>query len=446
MERTLYSQLIKWKNAPRRKPLLLEGARQVGKTYLAKVLGQREYANMVYVNFYNNPAVAQLFRDFNMQRILLELSAYSGQTITPGQTLIILDEVQEVDNGMSSLKYFCEDLPEHHVIAAGSLLGVMNKDGESYPVGKVNTLRLFPMSFQEFLMALGKDQLLKALEDKAQWSLSTIHQSMTELLRQYYFVGGMPEVVGAFVERRDPNEARSIQKEILMAYDRDFAKHAKSETQRIRMVWNSIPAQLAKENKKFIFGALRKGARASSFDNALEWLREAALTYKVQRNTNPTLPLSFYADQDAFKLYMHDVGLLGAMADASPFQMLSSANVFTEFKGAFTENYLLQEMMANGLEQAYYFSKDNSSMEIDFLNQGPDKAIPIEAKAEENVKAKSLRAFVTNEYPEKDFHAIRFSMLPYASQSWMENIPLWAVGPWTRSLIENFCPEDFVVN
>ncbi|MCC8118701.1 MAG: ATP-binding protein [Bacteroidales bacterium] len=434
MQRTLYNELVKWKNSPQRKPMILEGARQVGKTYLAKELGQNEYANMAYVNFYNNPAVAQLFRDFDMSRILLELSAYSGETITPGQTLIFLDEVQEVDNGIASLKYFCENIPEYHVIAAGSLLGVMNKEGESYPVGKVNTLRLFPMTFEEFLLALGKTELLKCLEQPSSWVSPTIHESMITLLRHYYFVGGMPEVVNAFVQRNDANEVRSLQKEILMAYDRDFAKHAKSETQKIRMVWNSIPAQLAKENKKFIFGAVRKGGRAATFDNALEWLREAALVHKVKRNHNPTLPLSFYADMDSFKLFIHDVGLLGALSNANPFQMLSSDNVFVEFKGAFTENFILQQMLANGIENAYYYSKDNSTMEIDFLIDGIDRAIPIEAKAEENVQSKSLRTFVTEEYPEKKFHAIRFSMRPYINQGWMENIPLWAVGAWTRSL------------
>lgn len=426
--------MISWKDSPQRKPLILEGARQVGKTYLAKELGKNEYANMVYVNFYNNPSVALLFRDFDMRRILLELSAYSGETIVPGQTLIFLDEVQEVDNGIASLKYFCEDVPEQHVIAAGSLLGVMNKEGESYPVGKVNTLRLFPMTFEEFLLALGKTELLKSLDQPSEWSSPTIHECMTKLLRQYYFVGGMPEVVNAFAERNDANEVRRIQKEILMAYDRDFAKHAKSETQKIRMVWNSIPAQLARENKKFIFGAVRKGARAATFDNALQWLSEAALAHKVMRNQNPTLPLSFYADFDAFKLYMHDVGLLGALSNANPFQMLSGDSVFREFKGAFTENFILQQMLANGVERAYYYSKDNSTMEIDFLVDGVDRAIPIEVKAEENVQSKSLRTFVKEEYPEKGFRAVRFSMLPYVDQGWMENIPLWAAGAWTRKL------------
>lgn len=428
MKRALYDKLLQWKSSPRRKPLILQGARQVGKTWLLQEFGRNEYDNVAYVNFHSNMAAQNLFRDFNTGRILTDIAAITRQTITPGRTLVILDEVQEARGGVAVLKYFCEDAREQHVAVAGSLLGISNLAGQSYPVGKVDTMRLYPMTFGEFLMALGYTQLHDLMASRDWEVLAPLHTMLNELLRQYYFVGGMPEVVMAYAESHDPNSVRQIQRSILDAYEQDFAKHAGNETQRIRMVWDSVPSQLARENKKFIFGAVKKGARAATLEDALQWLKDAGLTHHVERCRQPAKPLKFYADRDAFKVYVLDVGLLGAMTHTSPADMLVRGNVFTEFKGAFAENYVLQQLLASGNEQIYYFTKENSTIEIDFLLQTDERVIPIEVKAEENVKAKSLRTFVNTDHADKHFKAIRFSMLPYIDQGWMENIPLWAAG------------------
>jgi len=428
MRRKIYESLLAWKASPDRKPLILEGARQVGKTYILKEFGEAEYENLIYINCHNNTFMYSLFeQDFDMERVLRAISAYSFQSITAGKTLIFLDEIQEAPNVLSSLKYFCEDAREQHVVVAGSLLGITNRKGESYPVGKVNVLKLYPMSFEEFLWAKGAENLSSLLYE-CQWdTLQSLDSKLKDLLRQYYYVGGMPEVVLDFVTNNDVPKVRKIQQDILLAYNNDFAKHAGEETQRIRMVWRSIPSQLAKENKKFIYGAVRKGARAKDFEMAIQWLVNAGLVMKLNRCVNPTMPLSFYEDHDAFKLYMLDVGLLGALANTPASLMLVENRVFSEFKGAFSENYVLQQLVSKGYSSIYYFSKDNSSMELDFLLQTEQRIIPIEVKAEENVKSKSLRVFVTEDHAEKHFKALRCSMLPYHDQGWMENIPLYGI-------------------
>ena len=438
MKRKLYNALIEWKNDPDRKPLVLEGARQVGKTWLLKEFGQNEYQNLVYVNFHDDPEAQEIFRvDLKVDRIMYLLESITNQKITAGKTLIFMDEIQEAYRGLDSLKYFCENAREQHVVVAGSLLGTTHRKGESYPVGKVNLLTLYPMTFEEFLWARGEEKIAEMLV-RADWEMLQILDSkVQELLRQYYYVGGMPEAVLQYTTKGDVNKVRRIHEEILRTYDNDFAKHAGDETERIRMVWESIPNQLAKENKKFIYGAVKEGGRARDFEIAIEWLVRAGLVYKIRRCKNPEMPLKFYEDFDAFKLYLLDVGLLGAMSKASPRLMLINNGVFTEFKGAFTENYVLEQLKSMDGLDAYYFSKDNSTQEVDFLVQTAERVIPIEVKAEENVKSKSLKQFVTVDHAEKNLKGLRCSMKPYIDQDWMENIPLYGVLGYINKQIES---------
>ena len=438
MKRKLYNALIEWKNDPDRKPLVLEGARQVGKTWLLKEFGKNEYQNLVYVNFHDDPEAQEIFRvDLKVDRIMYLLESITNQKITAGKTLIFMDEIQEAYRGLDSLKYFCENAREQHVVVAGSLLGTTHRKGESYPVGKVNLLTLYPMTFEEFLWAKGEEKIAEMLA-RADWEmLQILDFKVQELLRQYYYVGGMPEAVLQYTTKGDVNKVRRIHEEILRTYDNDFAKHAGDETERIRMVWESIPNQLAKENKKFIYGAVKEGGRARDFEIAIEWLVRAGLVYKIRRCKNPEMPLKFYEDFDAFKLYLLDVGLLGAMSKASPRLMLINNGVFTEFKGAFTENYVLEQLKSMDGLDAYYFSKDNSTQEVDFLVQTAERVIPIEVKAEENVKSKSLKQFVTVDHAEKNLKGLRCSMKPYIDQDWMENIPLYGVLGYINKQIES---------
>ena len=438
MKRKLYNALIEWKNDPDRKPLVLEGARQVGKTWLLKEFGKNEYQNLVYVNFHDDPEAQEIFRvDLKVDRIMYLLESITNQKITAGKTLIFMDEIQEAYRGLDSLKSFCENAREQHVVVAGSLLGTTHRKGESYPVGKVNLLTLYPMSFEEFLWAKGEEKIAEMLA-RADWEmLQILDFKVQELLRQYYYVGGMPEAVLQYTTKGDVNKVRRIHEEILRTYDNDFAKHAGDETERIRMVWESIPNQLAKENKKFIYGAVKEGGRARDFEIAIEWLVRAGLVYKIRRCKNPEMPLKFYEDFDAFKLYLLDVGLLGAMSKASPRLMLINNGVFTEFKGAFTENYVLEQLKSMDGLDAYYFSKDNSTQEVDFLVQTAERVIPIEVKAEENVKSKSLKQFVTVDHAEKNLKGLRCSMKPYIDQDWMENIPLYGVLGYINKQIES---------
>ena len=429
MKRLLYNQLLDWKNDDNRKPLVLEGARQVGKTWLLKEFGKNEFRNMVYVNFHDDPAAQVIFRqDLKVGRIMEALESITRQKITSGETLIFMDEIQEAFRGLDSLKYFCEEVRDQHVVTAGSLLGISHRQGESYPVGKVNLLSLYPMTFEEFLWAKGEEQITDLLLHQDWEMLKVLDSKLQELLRQYYFVGGMPEAVLQYTTKGDVNKVRKIQHEILQTYDNDFAKHAGNETERVRMVWRSIPAQLAKENKKFIYGAVKEGSRARNFEIAIEWLVKAGLAYKIHRCKQPSMPLKLYEDFDAFKLYLLDVGLLGALSEASPRLMLISNDVFTNFKGSFTENYVVEQLKPCADSDVYYFSKDNSTQEVDFLAQMEDSVLPIEVKAEENVKSKSLKQFITIDHAEKHLKGIRLSMKPYIDQGWMENIPLYAAG------------------
>lgn len=425
MERSIYSSLKKWKESPTRKPLILQGARQVGKTYILKEFGAREYSEVVYINCDDNNDMQNMFVDYDVDRIIRSLSAISGVSIKPSTTLLILDEIQEVERGLASLKYFCEKAPEYHVAVAGSLLGITLHEGTSFPVGKVDMLYMFPMDFEEFLLAMGKEQLVELLRSNSWAALTPLRGMLTELLRQYYFVGGMPEAVKAYVERGDIWEVRSIHSKIIDAYRNDMSKHApKQQVQRINMVWNSIPSQLARDNKKFIYGALRKGARANDFEIAIQWLVDSGLVHKVHRISKPVVPLKFYEDMSSFKLFLLDCGLLGALSETPPEQILIGDNVFEEYKGAFTENYVLQQLKSLPRTFVYYYSNDNSTLEIDFVVQHDAHVIPIEVKAEENLRAKSLRQFVTDN---PGLHGVRFSMSDYREQDWLTNVPLWAV-------------------
>ncbi|MDE6654594.1 MAG: ATP-binding protein [Muribaculaceae bacterium] len=429
MKRSIYSQLIDWKNSPRRKPMMLYGARQVGKTYILKEFGRNEFENMVYINCYKNQAVETLFStDKDVRRILVGLSALSSEEIKPGRTLVFLDEVQDIPDVVASLKYFCEDAPEIMVVAAGSLLGVLNMGGKPFPTGKVDIIHMYPMTFDEFLEALGEDRMMELLKDTGQKELvNALLPKYVELLRQYYFVGGMPEAVAEFVSSRTPEYVRKIQMDILTAYDADIAKHAGTDTQKARLVFQSIPVQLAKENKKFVFGALKKGARGAEYENAIQWLVDAGLIYKVPRVSKVELPLKFYMEMDAFKLFVLDVGLLGAMAQIPASLMLIGDAVFSNYKGAFTENYVLTQMVSVPDTTIGYFKKDNSTVEIDFIVQAGSHLIPVEVKAEENVRSKSLRQFITVDNAGSTMTGIRFSMKGYVSQDWLDNIPLAAV-------------------
>lgn len=425
MERSIYSNLKKWKESPTRKPLILQGARQVGKTYILKEFGAREYSEVVYINCDDNNDMQNMFVDYDVDRIIRSLSAISGVSIKPSTTLLILDEIQEVERGLASLKYFCEKAPEYHVAVAGSLLGITLHEGTSFPVGKVDMLYMYPMDFEEFLLAMGKEQLVELLRSNSWAALTPLRGMLTELLRQYYFVGGMPEAVKAYVERGDIWEVRSIHSKIIDAYRNDMSKHApKQQVQRINMVWNSIPSQLARDNKKFIYGALRKGARANDFEIAIQWLVDSGLVHKVHRISKPVVPLKFYEDMSSFKLFLLDCGLLGALSETPPEQILIGDNVFEEYKGAFTENYVLQQLKSLPRTFVYYYSNDNSTLEIDFVVQHDTHIIPIEVKAEENLRAKSLRQFVTDN---PGLHGVRFSMSDYREQDWLTNVPLWAV-------------------
>lgn len=424
MLRYLYNDLQKWRTSDDRKPLVLFGARQVGKTWLLKEFGQNEYKNLAFVSFDRNDAACQLMEEEkSAEKIIRGLSAITGIDITPEETLVVLDEIQDCPIALTRLKALREDAPEYHVAACGSLLGIALHEGVSYPVGMVHELYLYPMTFGEFLLANGKDKL-EELITTCDWDIiNSISTEYVDLLRQYYYVGGMPAAVNAYTEGKGLNAVRSEQKLILNDYDRDFSKHAPARiVPRIRMVWQSIVSQLAKENKKFIFGALKKGARSSEFEEAIQWLTDAGIVYKVKRVNNVQMPLKFYEDNDAFKLFILDIGLMGAMADVPASQIMIGDNIFKEYKGAFTEVYVESQLAATGIP-VYYHSVENSRIELDFVIQLYDNVYPVEVKAEENVKAKSMKVFIGN-HP--SLKGIRLSMKNYEEQSWLECIPLYA--------------------
>ncbi len=429
MERLVYEKLVEWKQKKGRKPLILNGARQVGKTWLLKEFGSREYESVAYINCDEIDEMKNAFTDFNTSRLIRVFSAISGVLIKPEKTLIILDEIQVVPIGLTSLKYFCENAPEYHIAVAGSLLGIGLHEGTGFPVGKVDEINLFPLTFKEFLMAVGKEILIENMEAHRWNELFILSSTYIELLRQYYYVGGMPAVVNSYVEDHDIFLVRDIQKQILADYRRDFSKHVPAEyLPKVNMVWDSIPAQLAKENKKFIYSAVKKGGRAKEFENAIQWLVDAGLVYKILRVSKVDKPLKFYEDLNAFKLFILDLGLLGALSGVDARDVLVNNNAFTEYKGAFTEQYVLQELEALD-SNIYYHSKERSELELDFVIQKYN-VYPIEVKAEENLRAKSLKTI----YDENNsLKPVRFSMSDYREQEWMVNVPLYLASEWVAS-------------
>ena len=426
MKRFALEKLKEWKKKANRKPLIIRGARQVGKTWLMKEFGRTCFEKVAYINFDSNTRMQQVFDgEINIERIILAISAETGISIDMKDTLLIFDEVQEVPKALSSLKYFCENAPEYAIVAAGSLLGVALHKGTSFPVGKVDFMDLYPLTFQEFLCALGEERFVNFLQGTDTDMVTTFKSKYIDRLREYYYVGGMPEVVQTYVDTKDFNQVREIQKNLLNYYQQDFSKHAEiSLVPRLNLVWNSIPMQLAKENKKYIYGQVRKGARAKDFELAIQWLLDCGLIHKVHRIEKPALPLKAYMNLDIFKIYLLDVGLLMAMTGLNAQVIIDGNRIFTEFKGALTEQYILQQLIAGENVEPYYYSAENSKGEIDFILQGNTSVIPLEVKAEENLRAKSLKAFCEKYKPK---YAVRTSMSDYREQEWMTNIPLYNI-------------------
>ena len=426
MDRHLMTELVRWKESPRRKPLILNGARQVGKTWLLKEFGREHFDTVAYVSLDGNSVARDLFeQDLDPARIIRDLSILTGVAIRPSSTLIILDEIQAAPKAITSLKYFCENAPEYAVAAAGSLLGISATEGTGYPVGKVNTLDLYPLSFREFLDATGNAMLRELVDSVDTVSINAFSSKLIPLLRRYFVVGGMPAVVAGFIEGEAFSSVRDMQSQILEDYLRDFAKHAPLRINpKMVEAWNSIPVHLAKENKKFMFGQVREGARAKDYVESLTWLAQAGLIHKVPRITKPGIPLSAYNDNKSFKVFLLDVGLLGAMAGLDPTAVLDGNAAFTEFKGSLTEQYVCQQLISDCGLAPYYWSAENSSGEIDFLVQRANGVYAIEVKAEENLRAKSLRAFKAA-HPE--IKSVRFSLSGYREQDWMRNVPLYAM-------------------
>ena len=426
MYRIAIEKLYRWKESRRHKPLIIQGARQVGKTWLMKEFGRSAYRDMVYINFDSNSRMAELFAsDLNTDRLIMGIELYAGKKIDPDSTLLIFDEVQEVPRALSSLKYFYENAPQYHIICAGSLLGIALHEGTSFPVGKVDFLELYPLSFREFLMAVTGTQFAKLLDSQDYKMITSFKQTYIEALKQYYFIGGMPEAVENFTEERDFYEVREVQKRILAAYEQDFSKHAPLEiVPKIRMVWNSIPSQLAKENKKFLYGLVREGGRAKEYETAIMWLCDCGLVYKIERVKGGGIPLKAYVDQKAFKLFVVDVGLLGCMTGLSPKILLDGKDLFKEFKGALTEQYVCQQLKTLENLSIYYYTNDRGSCEVDFVVDTGERTVPVEVKAEVNLKAKSLKTYYEKYQPEI---SIRTSMADYRPEEWLMNLPLYAI-------------------
>ena len=430
MYRTAIEKMKKWKDSRFRKPLIIEGARQVGKTWLMKEFGRQFYQQTVYVNFDSNKQMKDLFTSsLDIEKIIMGLEIYSDMSISPENTLIIFDEVQEVPEALKSLKYFYENAPQYHIMCAGSLLGIALHNGTSFPVGKVDFLRLYPLSFDEFLLGTGNENLYKLMKSKNYDLINSFSEQFSYFLKQYYYIGGMPEAVMRFSESKNFDEVREVQKRILQAYEQDFSKHApKDIVPKIRMVWNSIPSQLAKENKKFIYGLVREGGRAKDFETAIMWLNDCGLIHKVSRITTPHLPLKAYEDLKAFKLFLLDVGLLNCMTGISKHILLDGNDIFKEFKGSVTEQYVFQQLRTVSDYGIYYYTNDRNSCEIDVLVDDGEKVIPVEVKAEENLRAKSLKTYREKYDPDV---CVRTSMSNYRNENnGLINLPLYCITNW----------------
>ena len=426
MYRIAIEKLFKWKESKYRKPLIIEGARQVGKTWLMKEFGRQAYKDTVYINFDSNSRVEGLFAsDLDTGRLIMGLELYAGRKINPNNTLLIFDEVQEVPRALASLKYFYENAPQYHIVCAGSLLGIALHEGTSFPVGKVDFLKLYPLSFREFLMATDKERFAELLDKQDFQMIASFRQTYIDALKHYYFVGGMPEAVRSFAENKDFNEVSDIQKRILAAYEQDFSKHAPNEiVPKIRMLWNAIPSQLAKENKKFIYGLVREGARAKEYETAIMWLSDCGLVHKVSRVNAAGIPLKAYEDLKAFKLFVVDVGLLGCMAGLHQRTLLDGNDLFVEIKGALTEQYVCQQLKTIENLGVYYYTNDRGSCEVDFVVDTGEQIIPVEVKAEVNLRAKSLKTYQEKFSPDV---SVRMSMTDYKKEDWLINLPLYAI-------------------
>ena len=434
MERFILKKLLDWKNSPYRKPLILKGVRQVGKTWILKEFGKHYYENTAYFNFDENEEYKQFFEiTKDVDRILQNLMLASGQKIMPEKTLIIFDEVQDCPKVINSMKYFCENAPQYHIACAGSLLGIALAKPSSFPVGKVNFMQIDPMIFSEFLIANGDENLATYLEsvDTIEPIPDAFFNPLYEKLKMYYVTGGMPEPVLMWTEARDVSAMQEALSGIIGAYERDFAKHPNiSQFPKISMIWKSVPSQLARENKKFIYGVAKPGGRAKDFEVAIQWLMDAGLVYKAERIQQPKMPLKFYVDISSFKLFLLDCGLLGAMSETPPELLLIADNGMEESKGAFTENYVMSQLVAATGSSVFYYSND-AKLEIDFVIQQGREIVPIEAKAEENLRSKSLATFVA---AHPDMHGLRFSMSDYREQAWMPNVPLYAVSTYFQGV------------
>ena len=426
MKRKLLNNLIEWKNDKNHKPLVLEGARQVGKTWLMKEFGRTQYKKVAYINFDRNEKMCKVFEtDLDTNRLITAIELDVEFKITPEDTLIIFDEIQECPRAITSLKYFNEDAPQYDIIAAGSLLGVAHHFGTGFPVGKVEFLRLYPLSFTEFLDAMGKEQFVELIEKQDFEMIKLFNTKFEDLLKQYTYIGGMPEVVQDFVDNKDFKKVRTIQKRILSSYGKDFSKHIPANTvEKVRMLWNSVPTQLAKDNKKFIYNAIKKGARAKEFETALTWLKDAGLIYQVYKITKPSLPIGAYEDLDSFKLFVLDVGLLGALVNLDAKTILDRYEIFQEFKGAMAEQYVLQQFKTIKDLPVYYWTNETSRSEVDFVIQVDSKVVPVEVKAATNLKARSLKIYMEQFKPEL---ALRTSLADYKKTDNLIDLPLYVI-------------------
>ena len=425
MRRKLYGRLLEWKESPYRKPLVIKGARQVGKSYTITEFGKNEFKDCIILNCDKDERIAGIFaHGFRTEKMISDIEIISGKKMIPGETLLFIDEIGDTPKALGALKYFCEDAPEYHVIAAGSLLGLAIHKGVSYPVGKVDEMNLYPLSFSEFVLAQRGEAVHERLASADIPDLDSLAAYFTELLREYYFTGGMPEVVQGLLDRRGYADLRTIQKKILADYALDISKHADSAILgRIHQVWNSIPQQLVKRNKRFFYGDVQKGSRARDFELAIEWLIDAGIIYKIPRVRKAGIPLKFYEDFSAFKLFLLDHGLMGAMVDAPASEILLKENVFEEYKGAFTEQYVFEQLKCSRDGDIFYYDSDDTKLETDFLIQKENYLVPIEVKAEENLRSKSLKQFKLD-HPES--RPVRFSMSGYREEDWLTNIPLYA--------------------
>ena len=426
MERYAIKQLIDWKNKKNHKPLIIQGARQVGKTWLMQEFGKKYYEQVAYINFDVDMKSREIFNiDYDTERLIMDIGLVTKTRINPENTLIILDEIQECPRALTSLKYFQENAPQYDIIVAGSLLGVACHEGTGFPVGKVSFMNLYPLSFEEFLLAMGEERFVELLNKKDFKTIKLFNNKYEKLLKQYCYVGGMPEVVNDFIENKDFESVRDLQKEILTAYEEDFTKHIPSNTvAKIRLLWKSIPAQLSKENKKFIYGAAKEGARARDFEAALSWLINSGLIYRVNKITKPDLPITAYEDFNSFKLFVLDVGLLGAMTNLQAETIIDGNRIFEEFKGAIAEQYVLQQFKTIKDLPVFYWSNETSRAEIDFVIQIKSDVVPVEVKAERNLQAKSLKVYMEKFKPN---YVIRTSMADYKKTDNLIDLPLYGI-------------------